>query len=266
MSLCTNTDTLIVAGTAGQVLTFEFATESTDVNVAVSVRFLPRGYLHTCFAPTADHRQLARWLRELRLERPRRNEEQRNVHSVGSRPHIVSATVSASRDLSSCALLRHSHVCSLSIIHCAPTLELALFRYAVGTAHGFTIFDYKLNRILAAKCTLDPNALGNTVPAPSSTGESTLIRGRSLKKSLRESFRRLRKGRTIKKATMLPASKRIDESNPLSQTNMHLEEVIRVPVERQVEFREFKPVDEQVASMVRCLYFAKTYLNSGKLR
>jgi hypothetical protein len=32
-----------------------------------------------------------------------------------------------------------------------------------------------------------------------------------------------------------------------------------------VEFREFKPVDDQVASMVRCLYFAKTYLNSGKI-
>lgn len=139
------------------------------------------------------------------------------------------------------------------------------FSYAAGTAHGFTIFNYKQNRILAAKCTLDPNALGNAPPVPSSTGESTLIRGRSLKKSLRESFRRLRKGRTIKKATMMLTPKRTDESHPLSSTNMHLEEVIRVPVERQVEFREFKPVDDQVASMVRCLYFAKTYLNSGKI-
>jgi lethal(2) giant larvae protein len=139
-----------------------------------------------------------------------------------------------------------------------------LFSYAVGTAHGFALFNYKQNRILTAKCTLDPNALGNTPAAPSSTGESTLIRGRSLKKSLRESFRRLRKGRTIKKATMLPVSKRADDNNPLSATNMHLEEVIRVPVERQVEFREFKPMDDQVISMVRCLYFAKTFLNSGQ--
>jgi lethal(2) giant larvae protein len=99
---------------------------------------------------------------------------------------------------------------------------------------------------------------------PTSTGESTLIRGRSLKKSLRESFRRLRKGRTIKKATMIPIPKRTDENNPLSPANIHLEEIIRVPVERQVEFREFKPADDQVMSMVRCLYFAKTYLNSGK--
>ena len=63
---------------------------------------------------------------------------------------------------------------------------------------------------------------------------------------------------------MIPTSKRTDETNPLSPTNLHLEEIIRVPVERQVEFREFKPVDDQVISMVRCLYFAKTYLNSGK--
>ena len=62
---------------------------------------------------------------------------------------------------------------------------------------------------------------------------------------------------------MLPISKRADDNNPLSATNMHLEEVIRVPVERQVEFREFKPMDDQVISMVRCLYFAKTFLNSG---
>jgi lethal(2) giant larvae protein len=37
LSLCTNTDTLIVAGTAGQVLTFEFSTEASDVNISVSL-------------------------------------------------------------------------------------------------------------------------------------------------------------------------------------------------------------------------------------
>lgn len=124
--------------------------------------------------------------------------------------------------------------------------------YAVGTAHGFAIFNYQENRVLTARCTLDPNALGNTSTVSQSAGESTLIRGRSLKKSLRESFRRFRKGRTIKKSTMA----RIDET-------LRLEEIARAPVERQVEFREFKPVDDQINTMVRCLYFAKTYLNSG---
>jgi hypothetical protein len=36
LSLCTNTDTLIVAGTAGQVLTFQFTAEPIDVNLTVS--------------------------------------------------------------------------------------------------------------------------------------------------------------------------------------------------------------------------------------
>ena len=125
--------------------------------------------------------------------------------------------------------------------------------YAVGTAHGFAIINYQENRVLTARCTLDPSALGNTSTVSPSTGESTLIRGRSLKKSLRESFRRFRKGRTIKKTTMA----RIDET-------LRLEEIARAPVERQVEFREFKPVDDQINTMVRCLYFAKTYLSSGK--
>lgn len=125
--------------------------------------------------------------------------------------------------------------------------------YAVGTAHGFAIINYQENRVLTARCTLDPNALGNTSTVSQSTGESTLIRGRSLKKSLRESFRRFRKGRTIKKSTMA----RIDET-------LRLEEIARAPIERQVEFREFKPIDDQINTMVRCLYFAKTYLNSSK--
>lgn len=41
LTLCTNTDTLIVAGTAGQVLTFEFASESADVTISVK-NFAPR--------------------------------------------------------------------------------------------------------------------------------------------------------------------------------------------------------------------------------
>ena len=127
--------------------------------------------------------------------------------------------------------------------------------YAVGTAHGFALINYQQNRILTAKCTLDANALSSASTVPTSTGESTLIRGRSLKKSLRESFRRLRKGRTTKRTTMA----RIDET-------LRLEDITREPVERQVESRDFKPIDDQVNSMVRCLYFARTYLNSSKLK
>ena len=226
LTLCTNTDALIVAGTAGQVLTFEFSSESTDANISTTTVNLLEG----CESFV--------W---------KGHEEMKSKQNFLPPGLVLTSLVQ---------LYPPAAVSALALCSDIQT-------YAAGTAHGFTIFNYKQNRILAAKCTLDPNALGTAAPAPSSTGESTLIRGRSLKKSLRESFRRLRKGRTIRKGTMIPmSSKRMDENNPLSPTNMHLEEVIRVPVERQVEFRDLKPVDDQVASMVRCLYFAKTYLNS----
>ncbi|CAF0790685.1 unnamed protein product [Rotaria sordida] len=225
LSLCTNTDTLIIAGTAGQVLTFEFSTDSIDVNIVTTTVNL------------LDGCESFVW---------KGHEEMKTKQTFVPSGLVLTSLVQ---------LYPPAAVSALALCSDIET-------YAAGTAHGFTIFNYKQNRILAAKCTLDPNALGNTPTVPLSTGESTLIRGRSLKKSLRESFRRLRKGRTIKKATMILTPKRTDENNPLSSTNIHLEEVIRVPVERQVEFREFKPVDDQVASMVRCLYFAKTYLNS----
>jgi lethal(2) giant larvae protein len=136
--------------------------------------------------------------------------------------------------------------------------------YAVGTAHGVALIHYLDNRILLAQCTLDPHASLVSSDLPSSTGQSALNRGRSLKKSLRESFRRLRKGRTIKKATMISTMrKRIDEANSLVSTSNRFDETVRVPVERQVEFRDLKPIQEYIASMVRCLYFAKTHLSSG---
>ncbi|CAF3686272.1 unnamed protein product [Adineta steineri] len=225
LSLCTNTDTLIVAGTAGQVLTFEFSIESTEVNIATTTVNLLEG----CESFV--------W---------------KGHEEMKTKPTFIPSGLILT------SLVQLYPPAAISAVALCSDIQT----YAIGTAHGFTIFNYKQNRILTAKCTLDPNALGNTTAVPSSTGESTLIRGRSLKKSLRESFRRLRKGRTIRKATMMATAKRADENNPLSSTNMHLEDVIRVPVERQVEFREFKSSDDQVASMVRCLYFAKTYLNS----
>ena len=56
---------------------------------------------------------------------------------------------------------------------------------------------------------------------------------------------------------------RIDEDQPYTPSDHQASEIIRVPVERQVEFRDLKPVPDLVLTMVRCLYFAQTYLNSG---
>ena len=60
---------------------------------------------------------------------------------------------------------------------------------AVGTAHGFTLFDYIQNRPVFTKCLLNPTELSAQV----ASNEGTLSRLKSFKKSLRESFRRRRR-------------------------------------------------------------------------
>ncbi|XP_055585655.1 lethal(2) giant larvae protein [Uranotaenia lowii] len=107
---------------------------------------------------------------------------------------------------------------------------------AAGTAHGLVVFDYHTQSPVLHKCTLNPNDL-------TGAGE-TLSRRKSFKKTLRESFRRLRKGRSTR-------------NNPNTQATTPAE---TRPVERQIEAR---PVDDGMGSMVRCLTFAQTYLTNG---
>lgn len=74
-----------------------------------------------------------------------------------------------------------------------------------------------------------------------------LSRRKSFKKTLRESFRRLRKGRSTRNnpgATQTP----IAEARP---------------IERQIEAR---PVDDGMNSLVRCLTFAQTFITNSKFK
>lgn len=105
---------------------------------------------------------------------------------------------------------------------------------SAGTAHGLILYDFKSNRPVLHKCTLNPNDL-------TGAGEP-ISRRKSFKKSLRESFRRLRKGR----------STRNTQANIPAETR---------PVERQIEARA---VDDGMGSMIRCLTFAQTYITHGK--
>lgn len=103
---------------------------------------------------------------------------------------------------------------------------------SAGTAHGLVLYDFKNNRPVLHKCTLNPNDL-------TGAGEP-ISRRKSFKKSLRESFRRLRKGRSTRNAQPnIPAETR--------------------PVERQIEARQ---VDDGMGSMIRCLTFAQTYITN----
>ncbi|XP_017046290.2 lethal(2) giant larvae protein isoform X1 [Drosophila ficusphila] len=104
-----------------------------------------------------------------------------------------------------------------------------------GTAHGLVLFDFKNFVPVFHRCTLNPNDL-------TGAGEQ-LSRRKSFKKSLRESFRKLRKGRSTR-------------NNPSNQVPTTLE---ARPVERQIEAR---CADDGLGSMVRCLLFAKTYVTN----
>uniref|UniRef100_A0A8C5ED38 Lethal giant larvae homologue 2 domain-containing protein n=1 Tax=Gouania willdenowi TaxID=441366 RepID=A0A8C5ED38_GOUWI len=111
---------------------------------------------------------------------------------------------------------------------------------AFGTSHGFGLFDYHRRNAVLARCTLHPN--------DSLAMEGPLSRVKSLKKSLRQSFRRIRKSRVSGK-------KRVQEANAALAEH---EDV--APVQRRIEPRS---ADDSLSGVVRCLCFADTFLRDG---
>ena len=101
------------------------------------------------------------------------------------------------------------------------TAILLLYRVSIGTAHGFGLFDYAQKKEVFTKCTLNPSGKNNVnnherkvvfdvlsvhlccyrkiVADLTGTGDSAMSRRKSFKKSLRESFRRLRRRRSERK-------------------------------------------------------------------
>ncbi|XP_061377148.1 lethal(2) giant larvae protein homolog 1 isoform X1 [Danaus plexippus] len=149
-----------------------------------------------------------------------------------------------------------SAVCQLSP-PAAVTALSAQWEWGVvvaGTAHGLALIDALKPAPLTHKCTL--NAHGH-----SGAGDTPISRRKSFKKSLRESFRRLRKGRSQRRQTTTsasptsptqPASKKITEK--INEADADVK-----PIERAVEARS---TDDAFGTMVRCLYFARTFLVS----
>ena len=95
-------------------------------------------------------------------------------------------------------------------------------------------------------------------------GDTPISRRKSFKKSLRESFRRLRKGRSGRNQKQVnnPDTPNDKFGNrrgpPINATSSPIE---AKPIERQIEARN---VDDGMGSMVRCLYFVKTFLINSK--
>lgn len=131
---------------------------------------------------------------------------------------------------------------------------------AAGTAHGLALYDYVKHKPVIVKCTLNPNDL-------TGAGDAPISRRKSFKKSLRESFRRLRKGRSQRgrsdaTTTKNPTSGGGVISPPgrkLPPSGGDADNLESKPVERQIEARA---TDDSMGSFVRCLYFARTFLIS----
>ncbi|XP_047689151.1 LLGL scribble cell polarity complex component 2 isoform X2 [Prionailurus viverrinus] len=123
---------------------------------------------------------------------------------------------------------------------------------AFGTSHGFGLFDHQQRRQVFVKCTLHPSdqlAL-----------EGPLSRVKSLKKSLRQSFRRIRRSR-VSSRKRRPAGPpgEVPEGGARAERtgtqNMEL-----APVQRKIEARS---AEDSFTGFVRTLYFADTYLRDS---
>ncbi|XP_015732038.1 lethal(2) giant larvae protein homolog 1 [Coturnix japonica] len=147
------------------------------------------------------------------------------------------------------------------LVQCVPpaavtavTLHSKWNLVAFGTSHGFGLFDYHRRNPVLARCTLHPN--------DSLAMEGPLSRVKSLKKSLRQSFCRIRKSRVSGKKRLnagSPSSK-VQEANAQLAEQAGPPEVEMTPVQRRIEPRS---ADDLLSGVVRCLYFADTFLRDA---
>ncbi|XP_067128411.1 lethal(2) giant larvae protein homolog 1 isoform X2 [Centruroides vittatus] len=232
INLCTLSGILVIAGTAGQVIILELQSEEVEKEIT--------------YAPAniVGDRDNFVWKGHSQLNRKTGAQKLEN----GYQPKVI---LQLSPPAAVTALALHS---DWSLV-------------AAGTAHGFTLYDYIQDKVVMSKCTLNPNDL-------SATGDAAMSRRKSFKKSLRESFRRLRKRRSQRskgdKTPTRPSNEEgkqspqqspvTDLDAPSGDSHSPTQAAIATdsrPVERQVEARS---VDDALSSMVRCLYFAKSFI------
>ncbi|UYV62474.1 LLGL1 [Cordylochernes scorpioides] len=224
--LCVFTGTLAVAGTAGQILIMELKDQSTTMELTAMIIMVGRSSTVTNVNVVGErgenfvwkgHDQLTARKEELEMEQ-------------GYQPK-----------------------CLVQLHPPAAVTALALHSnwglVAVGTAHGLAVVDYMQSKGVMTKCTLNPNDI-------SAAGDAAMSRRKSFKKSLRESFRRLRKGRSQRRAAADKAKAGEDNKTATLRSEV-VEDSEPRPVERQVEFRS---KEDSCGSMLRCLYFAQSYI------
>ncbi|XP_037056589.1 LLGL scribble cell polarity complex component 2 isoform X5 [Peromyscus leucopus] len=125
---------------------------------------------------------------------------------------------------------------------------------AFGTSHGFGLFDHQRRRQVFVKCTLHPSdqlAL-----------EGPLSRVKSLKKSLRQSFRRMRRSRVSghKRRPGGYTGEAQAQAVSAKAERTGLQNMELAPVQRKIEARS---AEDSFTGFVRTLYFADTYVRDS---
>uniref|UniRef100_A0A672NBE8 LLGL scribble cell polarity complex component 2 n=1 Tax=Sinocyclocheilus grahami TaxID=75366 RepID=A0A672NBE8_SINGR len=110
---------------------------------------------------------------------------------------------------------------------------------AFGTSHGFGLYDYHQRNKILVKCTLNPS--------DQMALEGPLSRVKSIKKSLRQSFRRIRRSR-------------VSIHHACCYFSCALQEMELAPVQRKIEARSS---DDSFTGLVRTLYFADTFVSDS---
>jgi len=227
MCLCALSETLVVAGSAGQILIYHMERQEREQDlkeVRVNIMEDHEGFVwkgHEALSCKADDLKYA----------------------AGFQPTCVMQ-------------LDPPAACTALVMHSEWQLV------AAGTGQGFALLDYAQKKEVATRCTLNPNDL-------TGTSESQMSRRKSLKKSLRESFRRLRRRRSVKRVPDVKKEEKTGDAanieegasaTPAAATPDPAATGDTRPEERVVEARS---TEDSMASMVRSLYFANTFILNG---
>ncbi|MED6265658.1 Lethal(2) giant larvae protein 2 [Characodon lateralis] len=144
-----------------------------------------------------------------------------------------------------------------TVVQCHPpavvtalTLHSEWKLVAFGTSHGFGVYDYLQKNNVLVKCTLNPT--------DQLAMEGPLSRVKSIKKSLRQSFRRIRRSRVSLRKHHISSTAKIQEAN--ARLEAELAEMELAPVHRKIEARTS---DDSFTGLVRTLYFADTFLSDS---
>ncbi|KAI3365365.1 hypothetical protein L3Q82_010450, partial [Scortum barcoo] len=144
-----------------------------------------------------------------------------------------------------------------ALVQCQPpavvtalTLHSEWKLVAFGTSHGFGLYDYQQKNNVLVKCTLNPS--------DQLAMEGPLSRVKSIKKSLRQSFRRIRRSRVSLRKHHVNNAAKLQEAN--ARLEAELAEMELAPVQRKIEARSS---DDSFTGLVRTLYFADTFLSDS---